>query len=192
MISQDYINLQIKNSEWSYNNKWGDQMEDAIINWFSKSITDKNANILDIGCGEGRGLSALIQNGFINTVGVDIAKDKLFAGRLKGLNLRYCDIHDLNIFKENEFDYMFCSHTLEHMLDLKTALKSIMRVGKILYYIIPIHERKEYAHYFNASHTSMINKPEEFLTILDSLGFHHEHFTKTRLSDELWGVVTKL
>ena len=42
--------------------------------------------------------------------------------------------HDLDrfpyLFKDNEFDYMYCSHVLEHVADLEKTLKEISRISK--------------------------------------------------------------
>jgi len=43
-------------------------------------------------------------------------------------------IHNLNKFpypfKKNEFDYIFCSHILEHVKDLKKTFKELVRITK--------------------------------------------------------------
>ena len=69
---------------------------------------------LNIGCGED------IKRGFVN---LDFVKQK-------GVDV----IHDLNKFpwpfKENEFDYVFASHVLEHVQDLVKTMKEIHRITK--------------------------------------------------------------
>jgi len=80
---------------------------------------------LHIGCG------SKIINGFIN---VDVRK-------LDGVDL-VCDIQNLDIFKENGVDIIYCSHVLEHLSrhEYKTVLKNwyeILQPGGILRLAIP-------------------------------------------------------
>lgn len=190
MTNEEYQNLQKDGSSWSYNSGWGDQMEDAILNWFAKDLP-KDSTIIDIGCGEGRGVKALLDNGFLNVSGIDLTSEKLNVGKLKGLNLIEGDLHDLSNIKDKSYEYGFCSHTLEHMINIKEVIKNLLRViSKKLYYIIPIHESKEFVQIHNPSHISPIKYSKEFTDILDELGLKHESFEKIRLSDELWGIIS--
>ena len=185
----DYIKLQEAGSDWSYNSKWGDQMEDAIVNWLGKSVP-KSYRILDAGCGEGRGLAALRLNGFTNLTGIDITKEKVRSTLSKGIPAICSDIKNLP-FKNDSFDVCFSSHTLEHTTSIKEAILSILKVSKILFYIVPINETKEFVKINNPSHVSPINHPIEFINIVKLLNVTHKYTRVVRLCSELWGTIER-
>ena len=157
----NYVKLQEKGSDWSYGSHWGDQMEDAITSWFAKEV-EKDAHILDLGCGEGRGVKALTDMGFSNVSGVDITVAKVNKGIGYGLNIFPDDMHTLKTVPDKKYDYIFTSHTLEHALSLEEVVRTLLRITKKkIYFIIPIHETKEFVEKNNPSHTSFINDPKE-------------------------------
>lgn len=187
--NKEYVELQQKGSDWSYGSKWGDQMENAILEWFAKEIP-LDAKILDAGCGEGRGVKSLLNAGFKNVSGVDITPEKVEAGKSNGLNLFLGDLHTLENISDKEYDYVFCSHTLEHMMDLPKAISNLVRITKHkIFYIVPIHETKEFVALHNPSHTSVIGDASEFYSVLDKLNLNHKHWEMKRMSDELWGII---
>ena len=186
MNFEEYKQIQISGSDWSYNSKWGNQMEEAII-WFSSQIQDKTAKILDIGCGEGRGLDALKRHGFENVCGIDISDEKLNRARKNGHNVYNSDFHILKEVKNKEYDYIFCSHTLEHAYDLRLAVKTFLRVCKNqLLIIVPIKESKDIVEKINPSHTSPINDGTEITDILNELNLNYDTSYKKRLCEEMW------
>ena len=186
---QNYLKLQIEGSDWSYNSPWGDQMEDAMINWFAKDVADKNSSIIDIGCGEGRGLDALMRAGYKKIAGVDIAVDKIKKAKEKGHKIYEEDFHDLKL-ENQKFDYVFCSHTLEHSYDLKKAFESILNIcNKKIYFILPIFETEDFVKKHNPSHTSFINDPEYVISILNKINKKYTTEIKNRMSFELWGTI---
>jgi ubiquinone/menaquinone biosynthesis C-methylase UbiE len=186
MIYEDYLRLQHEGSDWSYGSRWGDQMEDAMISWFAKQV-ENNAKILDVGCGEGRGVKALVDMGFTQVSGVDITPEKVNKGISDGLKLFIDDMHTLNTIADKEYDYVFTSHTLEHALSLEEVIKTLLRIiKKKIYFIIPINETKKFVEENNPSHTSFINDPKEFTSVLDQLECKYYCWNVRRLSDELW------
>jgi SAM-dependent methyltransferase len=186
----NYLKIQENGSDWSFGSGWGDQMETAILEWFGKSINDKTAKLLDAGCGEGRGVLALKNAGFQNVIGIDITYSKLVAARTRELNIVKTNIQNIP-FKDNSFNFCFCSHTLEHMESIKDAIISLMRVTTRLFYIIPIFENKEFVKENNPSHVSPINNPNEFIMIVDNLNLNHKYEIKHRLGPELHGIISK-
>jgi ubiquinone/menaquinone biosynthesis C-methylase UbiE len=187
-LPRGYIALQEAGSDWSYGSAWGDQMVSAIEDWFC-SIAPQKSRVLDVGCGEGRGVEVLRAHGY-GAIGVDISLEKLMRGRKRGLPLIRDDIHKLSRLPTKSFDYSFASHCLEHTIDIKEALASVLRVTrKQVLYIIPIHESRQFAAAVNPAHTHPIDDPLEFLEILNSLGLRHTFKEVRRLSDELWGII---
>ena len=193
MEREDYINLQISNSDWSYGSGWGDQMQDAVINWMEKDINNKQSSILDVGCGQGRGVKSLTDIGYENVQGIDISPQKLERGKLKNLKLHQYDINKINqYFNKQSFDFIYSFHTLQHVYDIKQVIKHIMNIVKYkFYFIIPIRQTLQFIQQFNPSHVSPINDPNEFIDILKSLNLKFNCFQKTRLCNQLWGLITK-
>ena len=191
-MNEEYIKLQVEGSDWSYGSAWGDQMEEAITNWFAKDIP-KDARILDIGCGEGRGLDALKKQGFDSVFGVDIALEKIKKARENGHHIFNVDFHLLDTQESVKkfFDYTFCSHTLEHSYDIIRALKSIEYVTKkALYFIVPVGETKEEVEKYNPSHTF----PFKDLQQIEHLLINHSYndyilFEQKRMCKEVWGII---
>jgi ubiquinone/menaquinone biosynthesis C-methylase UbiE len=94
-FTEEYRQLQIDGSDWSYNSGWGDQMAESIRQIFKD--VPRNYNILDVGCGEGRGLKTLVEMGFDSQklVGVDLSVEKLNAARSRKFLCLEEDFHEL-------------------------------------------------------------------------------------------------
>ncbi|MDP3015309.1 MAG: class I SAM-dependent methyltransferase [bacterium] len=84
--------------------------------YFGKLLpNDKNAKILDAGCGTGDFLFWLKYVGFNKIRGVDISAEQILAGKRAG----FSDIYEGDIFKElpkniNSYDTIFARDVLEH------------------------------------------------------------------------------
>lgn len=193
MDFEEYKNIQIQGSDWSYNSRWGDQMESAIIEWFIPEIKNKKASILDIGCGEGRGLDVLKKHGYLNLCGIDLSEEKLNKASQNGHKVYNSDFHFLSEINNQEYDYIFCSHTLEHAYNLKKAIQSFIRVCKNkIFIIVPINETEEFVSKVNPSHTSFITDGSEITKILDELNLNYETFYKNRMCAEMWIIINNL
>lgn len=191
-MNEDYRKLQIEGSDWSYGSRWGDQMENSINEIFEHA--NKNENVLDVGCGEGRGLVALNNLGFSkrNLIGIDIAPEKIKAARDRGFLVLDEDFHVLKQIPDNYFEYVYSSHTLEHAYNLELAFKSLLRVCKnTFYFIVPCNEVKEQVDIYNPSHVSPIKDKEQISEILSKLGCNFKLVEKKRMCDEIWGVIHK-
>lgn len=103
-----------------------------IASWFKNmDLKDKNAKILDIGCGNGKLLKQLFQVGFKNLTGVDpyIPNDITYNKQLK--------IFKKSIFEiEERFDIIMMHHSLEHMNNQFKVLSHLYQLlndnGKLL------------------------------------------------------------
>jgi predicted TPR repeat methyltransferase len=77
---------------------------------------NKEAAILDIGCGLGQFLNEVQKLGYVNTLGIDISEESLAACKEKGLTV--LKIEDVISFSEKvgkKFDFITMSHVLEHI-----------------------------------------------------------------------------
>lgn len=189
-MNDDYKKLQIEGSDWSYGSAWGDQMADAISSWFIPQI-EKESSVLDVGCGEGRGLDILRASGFKKIAGVDIALDKLNKATHSLHYVIDCDFHCLDsVFAKKQFDYTFTSHTLEHAYDINKAFKSIEYVtAKKTFFIVPIGETPKLVKKINPSHTCPFEDKKQIEDILNSLGYSYELTEKKRMCREVWGII---
>lgn len=184
MQYDQYVKLQEEHNDWSHNSKWGDQMVEAITEYFKDK--PKIASIIDLGCGEGRGIETLLNMGFNYLYGMDIAKNKVEKGFSNNLPIYQGDFHDLSRFENKEFDYLFCSHAIEHALDSGKVIKGALRIAKNGLFITPIDSSSQ-PEYGTSPHTSNFDSEERWKDLFDSLcTTRHEYVSKTRLGHEVW------
>lgn len=97
---------------------------------------NRQFNILDLGCGDGRLLFALQQNGLLNRarsiVGVDNSevRTERLKQKIKNSTLLVSDACDVKALESNSFDMIICSQLVEHVPDDKLLLKEIVRLVK--------------------------------------------------------------
>ncbi len=86
----------------------------------------KNEKILEIGCNDGSLLNVMNRYGS-NCYGIDVNKDII--NKSNNPNLKVMSATNLK-FKDNSFDKIYTSHTLEHIKDVKKVFKEVNRVLK--------------------------------------------------------------
>ena len=77
---------------------------------------------LDIGCAS--------YKPFQHFIGVDDCTDTILFGNAITPDVK-CDARDLRMFANESMDFVYSSHTLEHMVDYKAALKEWWRVVRV-------------------------------------------------------------
>jgi len=93
---------------------------------------DKNAKVLDVGCGYGQFLFALTQLGYENTKGIDINNESINECKSKGLNVeQITDIRDFARQSNEKFDLITMSHVLEH-IDKDKIIDTLAYIKKYL------------------------------------------------------------
>lgn len=109
------------------------------------TLSAKPLRVLDWGCGRGRAVALLRQEGF-EAFGVDIDRAVLCNGydlfRARGLDserlLRHID--DIGTFGNGDFDILFSEETLEHVADLSAVAREsyrLLRPGGIAVHSFP-------------------------------------------------------
>jgi SAM-dependent methyltransferase len=112
--SPSYISRKIDENEENY-----------IINIIENisSYTNKQNKIFDIGCGNGLLLKKLKELGSNSLYGIDLSESCVELLKKGGINAEQGSV--LNIPFDEKADVIILSHVLEHVLDLKSALKCL-------------------------------------------------------------------
>ncbi len=99
---------------------------DAIANW-----VDMNSSLLDLGCGDGSFLEFIRAKCQAITYGVEIKDSAVLACVEKGLNVIQQDLEGgLALFKDQSFDTVVLSQTLQTIHQTERILREVVRVGK--------------------------------------------------------------
>lgn len=157
-----YENKQIS-SGGGYNS-WDSERLTETAFTISKFVTSKESSILDIGCANGGLLEKLKELGYSNLTGMDPSNTCVINVLNKGIDAFEGTI--FNISTTQKFDCIILSHVLEHVYDLKLAIKNIDNVlndGGTLYIETPDASKyHEYYitpfHYFDFEHINHFSK----------------------------------
>lgn len=93
--------------------------------WAKIANLEVDNKVVDIGCGTGRLLSRLANEGFSDLTGIDpyIGKDIDYPNRFR---IYKKEMHEMS----EQFDFIMLHHSFEHMLHPQTALKAIYNLTK--------------------------------------------------------------
>lgn len=94
---------------------------------------EPRSRVLDLGCGRGVLLDALVQSKDIFPVGVDLDFDKISACVRRGINAYQGDMCEfMRTFPAGHFDRVICSRTLEEVPNPGEIIAEALRVGRTL------------------------------------------------------------
>jgi homoserine O-acetyltransferase len=95
------------------------------------SLIEPGASVLDLGCGRGLLLAELKLRGHQRVLGVEVDEANIIAATRKGLDV--ID-HDLNTglaaFRDNQFDMVVLSQTIQALHNTELVIDEMLRVGK--------------------------------------------------------------
>lgn len=131
---------------------------------------DKDARVLDVGCGQGAALELFRQHGLTAT-GVTLGKDDIAACQSKGFEVFEMDQSFLD-FDSATFDFIWCRHCLEHSIFPYFTLSGfhrILRPGGYLYVEVPAPDTVA-QHQKNRNHYSVLGK-SMWLELMSRSGF---------------------
>lgn len=105
----------------------------SIKKVLDKIKLNKNAKIIDIGCGSGKTIYYFRDFGFKNSIGIDISSNALKICESAGLKINK-DVFLVNAFKtkfkNKSFDLVFAEGLLEHFKDFTPIAKEMARLSK--------------------------------------------------------------
>ena len=102
------------------------------------TLIDKNAHVLDVGCGDGMLMEFLLKEKKVNIRGIEISKTKVQNCIAKGLTIIEGNAEkDLKQFPDNSFDYVVLSQTLQAFLNPEKVINELLRIGKQAIVTIP-------------------------------------------------------
>lgn len=131
----------------------------------------KFTSLLDVGGAEGYTAYVIKQLFGVRAEHSEISDEACKRAReIFNLKSTQADIHNLP-FKDNEFDVVLCSETLEHVSNLERAIKELLRItNKALIITVP-HEPKELI--------EKIKKEDKFHGHIHSFNIHSFDFLKS-------------
>lgn len=89
------------------------------------------SRVLDLGCGDGELLEALVNHKQCSGYGIEIDTDSVIAAISRGVNVIQADLErGLEEFGDRAFDVIVLSQTIQAMQNTEEILRSLMRVAK--------------------------------------------------------------
>lgn len=89
------------------------------------------SRVLDLGCGDGELLSALVTEKQCSGYGVEIDTQGVLAAMARDVNVIQADLEQgLLDFDDNSFDILILSQTIQSMQNTETILRDLTRVAK--------------------------------------------------------------
>lgn len=103
--------------------RWQDE---TIINTIAP-----NSNVLDLGCGDGNLLKALIDKKSVKGQGVELDYQKVIECLKKGVPIFHMDLCDgISVFNDKSYDYVIVEETLQTLINPKEIIYETVRIGK--------------------------------------------------------------
>lgn len=151
--------------------------------WLKRELSDKNASILDFGCGYGQVLSALHAEGYSNICGADIEESAISFCTKNSLNVRMLDVTNTGNPFEKKFDVIILSHVIEHVeknliIDVLNKIRNnFLKEGGQLLIAVPNAQSNTgcYWAYEDWTHTTLFTSGSIYY-VLKSAGFEQIDF----------------
>ena len=103
---------------------------------------DKNARILDAGCGPGFFLYALREHGYVNAHGVDLSEEMVQLAKKENLDVTQGDVFELLRNANSTYDLIVSTDVLEHLrkdelLDYVSLIAKALKPGGLFISSVP-------------------------------------------------------
>ncbi len=94
-------------------------------------LIPEGSSVLDLGCGNGGLLSLLRDRGQGRLVGIELDEQCVVNCVRCGLNVVQADLNEgLSSYADGQFDLVVLSQTLQTVIDVKTVISEMLRVGR--------------------------------------------------------------
>ena len=91
----------------------------------------QNAHVLDLGCGDGELLGALMRHKHCTGYGIEIDPGSVQAALTRGVNVIQADLErGLTAFADHSFDVIVLSQTIQAMQNTETILRDLTRIAR--------------------------------------------------------------
>jgi len=126
------------------------------------------SRVLDLGCGDGELLHALVKHKNCKGYGVEIDTDSVIAAIARGVNVIQADLEQgLQAFGDGSFDVIVLSQTIQAMQNVETILRDLTRVAKEA--IVTFPNFGYWRNRFQVAFSHAIRLPENLLHQLELL-----------------------
>lgn len=187
-------NLQIdpkaKRQLWSY---W----EKVYLPLLSE--LNRNATILELGCGPGLLLQFMTEHGFENVKGIDLAQEQIEIASRKNLDVAVADVADYLTAVSGKFDAIIAIDFLEHfsrdeLIDLVAMIHGALKPGGLFISQTPNGQGLFSGQiiYGDLTHMTILN-PNSLEQLVRICGFNRvDFFESTRIESGARGVIRRL
>ncbi len=144
---------------------------DVVERFIDPLILQRDAAILDLGCGPGYFLDAMRDRGYTNVRGITLSDEDISTCRQRGHQVQRADMNFLDD-RDESLDMLFCRHSLEHSPFPFLTLLEYNRVLKpqgVLYVEVPKPDMVK-PQENNRNHYSILGK-SMWLALLSRSGF---------------------
>ncbi len=95
-------------------------------------LVPPGAHVLDLGCGDGALLQALVREKGCTGYGIEIDDANVLACVRRGINVLQLNLHEgLAAFADQSFDVVLQIDTLQHLRNAELMLRETVRVGRM-------------------------------------------------------------
>lgn len=186
-----YVAEQRVSSHWTGRMpQYQELLRESIAEAAQMMDTAKGKRVLDAGCGDGWSLGEWARHG-CKPVGLDISTEKARAAAEAGYTVAVAMLgRDRLLWPDGSFDFIFCSHTLEHVppewqARAASELCRIAKPGAPGLVIVPYGRKR------SPGHRTYFDREDKLPALLRGGGFTVlEAELRTRLEPEQWVGVT--
>jgi methionine biosynthesis protein MetW len=94
-------------------------------------LIPQGSSVLDLGCGDGELLAALVSQRGTRVQGIEIDEKAIYSCVAKGLSVLHGDIDSgLPEYGDKSFDYVILNQSLQQVMSPDTVLREALRVGR--------------------------------------------------------------
>jgi len=179
----DLLKLKFYN-EWLYTSHLYDEgpsdlhekiTGDVVTNYVEPLNLNKDANILDIGCGYGYFLDKMKELEYTNVTGISLSEGNVNLCKSRGLNAKVYDpsfLPQSDGYIDESVDFIFLRHTLQHspypIISL-TEYNRLLKLNGKMYIEVPAPDNAR-RHEYNQNHYSILGS-KQLDALLQRTGF---------------------